>query len=89
MIAECPECETEMRSNVCACGYRLPAEAPAMPDYLPEPVRPGSSSSSYRARWYAERGLDYEPPKLTGVPPFRCVGGTAGRWVRDEPGSEG
>ena len=80
--SECPECETEMRSNICACGYRLPDRVPEMPDYLPEPVRPRSSGDSYRHRWYAERGLEYEPAKLGDCPPFRCIGGTAGRWVR-------
>jgi hypothetical protein len=30
---------------------------------------------SYRARWYAERGLPYESAKLGDMPPFKCVGG--------------
>ena len=29
---------------------------------------------NYRARWYASRGLEYEPPSLARCPPFRCVG---------------
>lgn len=30
---------------------------------------------TYRSDWYRERGLPYEPPKLTPCPPFRCLGG--------------
>lgn len=30
---------------------------------------------NYRERWYAERGLPYEPPKLESCPPFQCIGG--------------
>lgn len=33
---------------------------------------------NYRERWYADRGLPYEPPKLTHCPPFQCIGGSAG-----------
>ena len=29
---------------------------------------------NWRERWYEERGLAYEPPKLGDCPPFRCIG---------------
>lgn len=32
---------------------------------------------SYRERWYAERALPYEPPKLQDVGHFKCVATTA------------
>jgi len=38
---------------------------------------PGDRDMSCRARWFRERGLKYEPPKLVSVPPFQCVGGQA------------
>ena len=83
MISACPECETEMRSNICACGYRLPDRVLEMPDYLPDPLPArNKKDDGYRRRWYAERGLPYEPANTRPCPPFRCVGG------RREPGSD-
>lgn len=73
MLAECPECEMPMRSRACPCGYRMPAEAPPMPDYV-ESYAAKPVAQSFRARWFAERGLDYEAPRLVACPPFQCVG---------------
>jgi hypothetical protein len=87
MISTCPDCDTPLRSNICPCGYRLPDEAPAMPDYTPEYVAPVKRGMNWRERWFAERNLPYEPAKLVDCPPFRCIGGSAGRFVR-EPGSD-
>lgn len=35
-------------------------------------------NENYRARWYRERGLLYQPPKLEHFPPFKCVAVDAG-----------
>lgn len=39
------------------------------------PERPVMPATSFRARWYAEQGKEYDPPKLGDAPPFKCIGG--------------
>lgn len=39
MSMTCPECDNEFIGRACACGYSLPREMPAMPDYV-EPRAP-------------------------------------------------
>lgn len=68
----------------------VPTHLPPAPTYAGSyqtPYKP--VEDSYRARWYAERGLPYEPAKLTDCPPFRCMGGSATKLLRQrEPGDD-
>lgn len=44
------------------------------------PRLPTQSGTSCRTRWYAERRLSYEPPKLKDCPPhWACIGNSANR----------
>jgi hypothetical protein len=55
---------------------------------LPRRVQQGTNVS-WRERWYADRGLPYEPPKLGDVGSFRCVGKfKLPRRVEREPGED-
>lgn len=48
-----------------------------------------SSAMNYRQRWYAERGLPYEPAKLGDFGTFRSVGLlTLGAIRKREPGDD-
>lgn len=51
-------------------------------------VRPRSKPTNWRERWYAERGLPYEPPKLGDFPPFRSVGRLIPAVRQREPGED-
>ena len=39
-----------------------------------KPSQPKRAPSNYRERWYAERHLDYQPPKLGDVGMWKSVG---------------
>jgi hypothetical protein len=71
MTSVCPKCRDILATDAraCACGWRMaPMQAESAPT---RPVKPGSS---WRERWYAERGLPYEPPPIKDVPGWQCVG---------------
>lgn len=76
-MINCPDCDRQLHSDKCPCGWKAP---PVARPYVEPPEPPKVyrlQSSSYRARWYAERGLPYEPPKLVDVPGWRLIGGSA------------
>ena len=90
----CPDCDREMHTNRCACGFEMPPEPPPVkisPVYVPpvsRPTRQKPVEQSYRARWYRENKFPYEPPTLDACPPFQCVGSALpNRFVR-EPGAD-
>lgn len=100
----CPECEREIHGVACRCGYMVPPPPKVKHEYVtptPQPYKQKPLENSYRARWFAERKAEYEPPKLFDdlKSKFRCVGietedlykrltgGELGRKVR-EPGSD-
>src|SRR3990170_1099183 len=41
---------------------------------IPNPAIVDGTGNSYRERWYRERGLPYEPPKISQVGSFRNLG---------------
>lgn len=53
----CPDCDNEFVGRSCACGYLMPRDAPAMPDYMPERVLPTPETMS--AFRQAARGFGY------------------------------
>ena len=81
----CPDCDRDLfGKSSCACGWSVPHAEPEFVDpfdvvnvkqtapaeYVapaPRIVKPGDS---YRERWYASRGLPYEPPPSS--PQFRA-----------------
>ena len=57
-------------------------------------LRQPRTGRSWRERWYAERGLPYEPPRIMNCQPFQCVGIEYGKidvtaLRMREPGEEG
>lgn len=45
---------------------------------------PEHAVTSFRERWYKERGQAYDPPRLTAPAPWRCVGGSFAK-LADKP----
>lgn len=82
-----PNCQAEATPRMLTPRGWLPLCFPHYDDYWRwTPPNPGDPNGwvnmaeydrthvSYRERWYADRGLPYEPPKAVDVPPWRRIG---------------
>ncbi len=87
-MSNCPECDREIHSDRCPCGWVAPKVAKPYIPPKPSEFRQKPRGESYRERWYAERNKPYEPPILKDCPPFKCIGGSQKPPRQREPGDD-
>lgn len=64
---QCPECDRIFKAERCPCGWLPPAQPTIRAPYIPpapQEFRPKPKGTSWRERWYQDRGLPYKPANL-------------------------
>lgn len=87
----------ERENTTCQCGCGLAGDIKQAGVWkcwksagytrMPEAKKADGTGNSYRERWYRERGLPYEPPRLSASGSLRPMANHAPRRQR-EPGED-